>query len=72
MRSELHCNSENTTCEKEHMYSGIFTLNSYVMKPVLQTLTYFNLHSKEIDVNTSAELEVNRRRIGVKHSQLRF
>lgn len=72
MRSELHCNSENTTCKKEHMYSGIFTLNSYVMKPVLQTLTYFNLHSKEIDVNTSAELEVNRRRSGVKHSQLRF
>lgn len=54
------------------MNSGIFTLNSYVMKTVLQILTCFNLHSKEIDVNTSAELELNRRRSRVKHSQLKF
>lgn len=43
------------------MNSGIFTLNSYVVKPVLQILTCFNLHSKEIDGNVSADLEVNRR-----------
>lgn len=54
------------------MNSGIFTLDSYVMKTVLQILTCFNLHSKEIDVNTSAELELNRRRSRVKHSQLKF
>lgn len=47
------------TCEKEDMNSRIFTLNSHVMKSILQTLIWFNLRSEEIDVNPSAELEVN-------------
>lgn len=41
------------------MNSRIFTLNSYVIKPILQTLTWFTSRSKEVDVNPSAELEVN-------------
>lgn len=35
-------------------------INSHVMKTILQTLTWFTLCSKELDVNPGAGLEVNR------------